>query len=175
MNTKNIISCGINNTIFIISNNIIIIMGSATWWLGSHSHLGILPRPKRQVVLGFSQAPCGYGAAIANRAFCQDPSARWRLVCPTQGPGSLSATCPYVGSASARCPLLMANSPTKTCADHFLPNQPFNAKCTPAKRQPHPSFAAFAILYVKSWTVITLLQFTMLCIYVNSNRSIKPF
>jgi hypothetical protein len=97
------------------------------------------------------------------------------LVCPTQGPGSLSATCPYVGSASARCPLLMANSPTKTCADHFLPNQPFNAKCTPAKRQPHPSFAAFAILYVKSWTVITLLQFTMLCIYVNSNRSIKPF
>ena len=29
MNIKNIISCGRNNTIFIISNNIIIIMGSA--------------------------------------------------------------------------------------------------------------------------------------------------
>ena len=31
MNTKNIISYGINNTIFIISNNIIITMGNATW------------------------------------------------------------------------------------------------------------------------------------------------
>ena len=54
-----------------------------------------------------------------------------------------------VGSASARCPLPMACSLTKTCADHFLPNQPFNVKCTLAKRQPHPSPAALATLYVK--------------------------
>ena len=26
-----------------------------------------------------TRAPCGYGATIANRAVCQDPSARWRL------------------------------------------------------------------------------------------------
>ena len=34
MNTKDIINCGINNTIFIISNNIIITMGSTMWRLG---------------------------------------------------------------------------------------------------------------------------------------------
>ena len=34
MNTKDIISCGKNNTIFIISNNIIITMGSTMWRLG---------------------------------------------------------------------------------------------------------------------------------------------
>ena len=31
MNTKNIISCGINNTIFSISNNTIITIENATW------------------------------------------------------------------------------------------------------------------------------------------------
>ena len=61
MNTKNIISCGINNNMFIISNNIIITMGSttwrlvcpcATWRLGCHSQSSLLPRPVPQVVLG---------------------------------------------------------------------------------------------------------------------------
>jgi hypothetical protein len=81
----NIISCGINNTIFIISNNILITMGSATWRLGCHSQLGFLPRPKRQVALGSTpsigaaQEPGGarvfpsatwLWATIVNRAFC---------------------------------------------------------------------------------------------------------
>jgi len=62
---KNIISCGININIFITSNNIIITMRSglggpcATWCLG-----GVAPR--------------AVGAAIANLAFCHDPSNRWR-------------------------------------------------------------------------------------------------
>uniref|UniRef100_A0A2K2A006 Uncharacterized protein n=1 Tax=Populus trichocarpa TaxID=3694 RepID=A0A2K2A006_POPTR len=37
---------------------------SVMWRWGCHSQSGILPRPKA-------------GAAIANRAFCQDPSVRW--------------------------------------------------------------------------------------------------
>jgi hypothetical protein len=51
----------------------------------------------------------------------------------------------------------MAYSPTKTYVDNFLPNHPFNAKCTLAKRQPHPSPAAIATLCVKGWAAITLL------------------
>jgi len=84
MNTKNIISCGINNTILIISNNIIITMESAiwclscpctTWRLGCLSQSGFLPRPKRQVTLvstpriGAAQAPGG------TQVF---PSVMWR-------------------------------------------------------------------------------------------------
>ena len=80
-----------------------------------------------------------------------------------------------MGSASARCPLPMACNPIKICADHFLPNQPFNAKCTPTKRQLHPSLAAFATLCIKGWTAFILLQFTVLYIYINSNRDTEPF
>jgi hypothetical protein len=157
MNTKNIISYGINNTILIISNNIIITMGSATWrlscpcatWLlGCLSQSGFLPRPKRQVTLvstpriRATQAPGGtqvfpngmwrwgchsqsgilprpkrqvaLGSAPGNRAAQALGGSR---VCPAQGPDSLSASCPCLGSA--RCLLPMACSPTKTCVDIF--------------------------------------------------------
>jgi len=58
----------------------------------------------------------GTGVCLAQWS---SPSARWRSVSPAQGLGSLSASYPCVGSV--RCPLLMACSPTKICADHFLP------------------------------------------------------
>jgi len=69
----------------------------------------------------------------------------------------------------------MVCNPTKTCVDHFLLNHLFNAKCTPMKRQPHPSLAALATLCVKGWAAIALLQSTVLCVYVNSNRDTEPF
>ena len=80
MNTKDIISCGINNTIFIISNNIIITMEStmwrlgcpcATWRLGSHSQSSLLLRPKRHLALGSAprigaaRAPGSAGVCLA--------------------------------------------------------------------------------------------------------------
>jgi len=222
MNTKNIISCGINNIIFIISNNIIITMESvmwrlvcpcATWRLGCHSQLGLLPRPMRQVALGSAprigaaQAPGGTGAAIANRAFCQDSSARWRWGLPRvlkppkrqvalgSAPRKVRAAHAPYGSRSAprkgrptEAPAILAwaapvpgalspwpAAPPKVVLTIFSLTIPFNAKCTPAKRQPLPSPAAIATLCVKGWATITLLQSTMLCIYVNSNRGTEPF
>ena len=94
--------------------------------LDCHSQSGLLPRPKRHVVLGSAQR---IGATQA------PGGAR---VCPAQGPGSPSARCPCVGSTIAKCPLPMACSPTKNCAGHFISNLHFNAKCTQAKRQPTP-------------------------------------
>jgi len=64
--------------------------------------------------------------------------------------------------------------PNPTCTDHFLFNHPFNAKCTSARRQPHPTPAALATFCVKSWAVITLLQSTVLCVYVNRNKGTAP-
>jgi len=90
MNAKNIISCGINNIILIISNNIIITMGSATWrlscpcatwWLCYLSQSGFLPRPKRQVTL--VSAPC-IGVAQEPSGARVFPSVMWCWGCHSQ-------------------------------------------------------------------------------------------
>jgi hypothetical protein len=57
----------------------------------------------------------------------------------------------------------------------FSPNHPFNVKCTPAKRHLHPFPATIATFCVRSWTVITLFQSTVICVYVNSNRNTESF
>jgi len=120
-----------------------------------------------------SRPNMGVGVGVDARV-CPAPGqgrsyAMWHSVCLEQGSGSRSASCPCVGST--RCPLPMACSPSKTCADNFLSNRPFNAKCTSAKRQPHPSPTAIATLCVKGWAAITLL----LCVYVNSKKDTEPF
>ena len=103
-----------------------------------------------------TQVPSGVGVCLAHWS---RPSAKY----------------PCVGSVIARCPLSMACSHTKTCVDHFLLNHPFNSKCTLVKRQPYPSSTALATLCVKGWVAITLLQSTVLYVYVNNNRDTKPF
>ena len=76
-------------------------------------------RPKRQVAL--------VSAPRKGRA-AHTPCGDW--VCLAQRPSS----------PSARCLLPMACSLTKTCADHFFPNHPFNAKCTSTKKITSPIF-----------------------------------
>jgi len=80
----------------------------------------------------------GVGVGVDARV-CPAPGqgrsyAMWHSVCLEQGPGSRSASCPCVGST--RCPLPMACNPSKTCADNFLSNRPFNAKCLSEKTTP---------------------------------------
>jgi len=120
-------------------------------------------------------APRGDGAVIANWAFAMTQAPGGARVYPAQGSGSLSARCHCVSSVSVRCLPRMVCSPTKTCVDHFFLNHPSIAKCTPTERQPHPSLAALATLCVKGWAAITLLQSTVFCVYVNSNRDTELF
>jgi len=90
---------------------------SHIWCIGEDFQCCPLLRPKRQVALGSALRK-----GRAAHTLCGD----W--VCLAQRPGS----------PSARCPLPMACSLTKTCADYFLPNHPFNAKCTLAKKTTSP-------------------------------------
>jgi hypothetical protein len=85
--------------------------------------------------------------------------------------------CGHLGFAclSARCLQSGACNPTKTGADYFLPNHPFNAIYIIVKKQPHPPPAVFSTLCGKGNSTITLLQSTVLCVYVNSNRGTDPF
>ena len=55
-------------------------------------------------------------------------------------------------------------SPTKIKTNHFLFIHPFNAKCIPIKRQPHPPLTVFPTPCGKGSFAITLLQSTVLCI-----------
>jgi len=64
MNMKNIISCGININIFIISNNIIITMRSDLTALAPRDACYVAPRDVR--------------AVIVNLVFCHDSSIKWR-------------------------------------------------------------------------------------------------
>lgn len=111
-----------------------------------------LDPPKHQVAHGCTQslggarvfwAPYGVRAVIANQAFCQDlntkwcsglplararsPCAMWCSICPVQGSDNRSANYPCVGSTKYSLP--MTCSLIKTCANNFLPNHPFDAKC----------------------------------------------
>jgi len=125
MNTKNIISCGINNNMFIISNNIIITMGSttwrlvcpcATWRLGCHSQSSLLPRPVPQVVLG--SAPHDWATLTLGgaRVF---PSVTWRWGCHSQS-GLLPRPKSQVVLGSASLQGRAAHAP---CGSQFAPRK----------------------------------------------------
>ena len=57
----------------------------------------------------------------------------------------------------------------------FSPTIPLMQNAPQRKRQPHPSPAALATFCVKGWAAITLLQSTIVCVYVNNNRDTDTF
>jgi len=127
---------------------------------------------------------------IGNQAFCQDPSVKWHSGLPRARAGppmhhvALSLPRARVGQPKHQLSLRgqrQCQVPTPHAAPSklvliifsstilLMPNAP------QWKRKPHPSSAVIATLCVKSWAVITLLQFTVLCVYINSNRGTEPF
>jgi len=93
---------------------------NATWCWGCHSQSGLFSRPECQVALR---------SALRKGKAAHAP--RGAPVYPAQGPGSPSVGCPYGGRSSARCPLSIACSPTKTCTNHFQCQMHSSEKTTP--------------------------------------------
>ena len=129
---------------------------------GSELHMAVkLPWPIRP----FAKTQVLGDARVCPVQGQDHPCAMRRLVYPAQGLGSLSTSCPYMGSFNIRCPLSMVCGPNKTWADYFLPNNPFNTKYIPVKRKPYLS----PVILMTLCAGITLLQFIILYVYVNTN------
>jgi hypothetical protein len=90
-----------------------------TW--GCHRQSSFLPRPQRQVALGSAprKGRAAHASCGAQSAPCTGRAAKT--------PAVLAWATPVPGAHSP-C------SPTKTCADNFILNHSFNAKCTPVKK-----------------------------------------
>ena len=97
----------------------------ATWCSGLAKRHVVLGPPKKIKHFAKTQVPSGArvcpSKGRATHAPCGAlvcPRAMWCLGYHSQ-PGNLSASFPCVGSTSAMCQLLIACSPTNTCANHF--------------------------------------------------------
>ena len=161
---------------------------SATWRWGCHSQSGFLPRPKRQVELGstpcirVAQAPGG--ARVCPTQGQGRPCTMWRSGLPRARAGQPKRQVSFRRQIQRQVPTPHGLQPHQNLCWPFSSQPSLQCQMHPGKKttQPLPccpcnsvSRAGLPLHCSNPQCFVSMLQSTMLCVYVNSNRDTEPF